>query len=97
MPLCMLIGYDNKTIPNVSRTKFLGITVDSTLSGRNNIEQLINKLNTASYVIHYVKSFMPHSTLIMIYYSLFHSVMTYGIIFCGNGNYIPDNTVYQVV
>jgi hypothetical protein len=40
MPLYLLIGYDNKTIPNVSHTKFLGITVDSTLSGRNNIEQL---------------------------------------------------------
>jgi len=27
---------------------------------------------------------MPHSTLIMIYYSLFHSVMSSGIIFWGN-------------
>jgi hypothetical protein len=97
MPLYMLIGYDNKTIPNVSHTKFLVITVDSILSGRNHIEQLTNKLNTASYVIHSVKSFMTHSTLTMIHYSLFHSFMTYGIIFWGNGNYLPDNIVYQLV
>jgi len=95
MPLYMLIDYDNKIIPNVSHTKFLGITVDSTLSGRNHIEQLTNKFNTA--LIHSVKSFMTHSTLTMIYYSPFHSFMTYGIIFRGNGNYIPDNIVYQVV
>ena len=94
MPLYMLIVYDNKTIPNVSHIKFLGITVDSTLSGRNHIEQLINNLNTASYVIHSVKSFMPHSTLIMIYYCLFHSVMTYGIIFWGNPSHSP--TVFKV-
>jgi hypothetical protein len=85
----MLIGYDNKTIPNISHTKLLCITVDSILSGRNHIEQLMNKLNTASYVIHSIKSFMPHSTLIMIYYSLFHAVMTYGIIFWGNPSNSP--------
>jgi len=32
---------------------------------------------------------MPHSTLIMIYYSLFHSVMTYGIIFWENPSHSP--------
>jgi len=90
----MLIGYDNKTIPNVSHTKFLDITVDSTLSGRNYIEQLINKLNTASYVIHSVKSFVPHSTLIMVYYSLFHYDMTYGIIFWGSPSHSP--TVFKM-
>jgi len=83
MPLYMLIGYDNKTIHNASHTKFLVIIVDSTLCGRNHIEQLINKLNIASYVIHSVKSFVPHSTLIMVYYSLFHYFMTCGIIFWG--------------
>ena len=90
MPCYMLSGYGNKTIPNVSYTKFLGISVDSTLSGRNHIEQLINKLNAASYVIHSVKSFMPHSILIMIYYSLFQSVMTYGIIFWGTLPIVPQ-------
>jgi hypothetical protein len=67
----MQIGYDNKTIPNVSHTKFLGITFDNKLSWRNRVEQLVNKLSTACYVIHAIKSFMSHSTLIMIYYTFF--------------------------
>jgi len=90
MPLYMLIGYDNKTIPDVSHIKFHGITVDSTLSDRNHIDQLINKLNTASYVIHSVKSFVPHSTLIIVYYSLFLYFMTYGIIFWGILPIVPQ-------
>ena len=34
-PFYVQTGHDNKTIPNFSHTKFLGITIDNTLSWRN--------------------------------------------------------------
>jgi hypothetical protein len=77
------IGYDDKLIPNVSHTKFLGVNIDSTLSWRTHIEQLISKFSTACYVIRS----MSHTTLIVVYYSLFHSIINYGLIFWGNSSY----------
>ena len=69
----MKIGYDNKLGPNILRTKFPGINIDSTLSWKTDIEQLISKLSTACYVIS--KSYISHTILIMIYYSRFHSII----------------------
>jgi len=48
------------------------------------INHLTTKLSTTCYVIRSVKSLMSHKTLLLIYYSLFHRVMSHGIIFCGN-------------
>jgi hypothetical protein len=84
MPFDTQIGFDNKTIPNATFTKFLGIHIDNSLTWKNHAELLTNKLSTACYVIQYVKPYTSHSTLIPVYYSLFHSVMAYGIIFWGN-------------
>jgi hypothetical protein len=78
----MNIGYDNKLGPSILRTKFLGINIDSTLSWKTHIEQLISKLSTASYVIS--KLYISHTILIMIYYSCFHSIMNYSLIFWGS-------------
>jgi len=85
----MKTGYGNKLIPNILHTKFPGINIDSTLSWRTHIEQPVYKLSTstACYVIRSCKPYMPHTTLIMIYYSCFHSIMNYGLIFCGNSSY----------
>jgi hypothetical protein len=83
----MKIGYDDKLIPNVSHTKLRGMNIDSTLSWRNHIEELISKLSTACYVIRSIKPYMSHTTLIMVYYSLFLSIMNYGLIFWRNSSY----------
>jgi hypothetical protein len=80
----MHIGYDIKIIPSVTCTKFLGSSVNNSLIWKTHLDLLINTLSTACYVIQAVKPYMSHSTLITIYYSLFHSVMVYGIIFWGN-------------
>jgi hypothetical protein len=53
---CEKIGYDNKTIPNVSHTKFLGLTIDNILPWTNHTDLLINKLSTACYVLRAVKA-----------------------------------------
>jgi hypothetical protein len=53
---------------NVNSTKFLGLTIDQTLSWKGHILDLSLKLNKA---------------LKTVYFSYFHSIMSYGVIFWG--------------
>jgi hypothetical protein len=78
------INHNNKIIPTCISTKFLGLTVNCTLSWRDHIDLVTKKLSTICYLIRNIKPYLSSSTLKMIYYSLFHSIMSYGIIFWGN-------------
>ena len=78
------INHNNKIIPICNSTKFLGLTVDCTLSWRDHIDLATKKLSTLCYLIRNIKPYLSSSTLKMIYYSLFHSIMSYGIILGGN-------------
>jgi hypothetical protein len=83
----MRTDYDTKLIPPVLHTTFLGINIDSALCWRTRIERLISKLSTACYIIRSIKPYISHTTLVMIYYSLFHSIMNCSLIFLGNSSY----------
>jgi hypothetical protein len=76
----MKTGYGNKLIPNILRTKFLVINIYSTLFWKTHIGKLISQLSIVCYVIRSIKPYMSHTTLIMVYYSLFHAIMNYGLI-----------------
>jgi len=58
--------------------------MDNTLSWNNHIDLLVIKLSTACYIIRNAKLYMSVSSLKVIYYAFFYSVMGYGIIFWGN-------------
>jgi len=57
------------------------------LSWKTHIDQMMIKLNRSWYAIRYVKHFMSQDTLRTIYFSYFHSSLSYGIIFWGNSAY----------
>jgi len=78
---------DNKLINETKNTKFLGLDIDSFLSWKNHIDQMMIKLSTACYAVTCVKHFMPQDTLRTIYFSDFHSILSYGIIFWGDSAY----------
>ena len=78
------ITASNTLITNVTSTKFLGLTIDNTLSWKEHIAELTSKLNKACYAIRVIKLFMTLKVLKMIYFSYVHSVLAYGIIFWGN-------------
>ena len=80
----IIIDHDNKTIPICNSTKFLGITVDCTLSWKHHIDLVTRKLSTICYLIRNIKPYLSLCTLKMTYHSLFHSIMSHGIIFWGN-------------
>jgi len=90
----MNINYKTNRINNVYYTKFLGLTLDSTLSWKPHIDQLISKLNSACYVIRSLKSIISLENLRTIYFSSVHLIISYGIIFWGNSTY--SNTIFKL-
>jgi hypothetical protein len=82
-----IIGYNNKFISVSTNTKFLGMITENMLSWKAHIDQLIPKLCSACYTIRTVKPFMCQENLKSVYYSYFHSLITYGIIFWGNSSH----------
>ena len=83
----MKTGNDNKLITPVLHTTFLGINVDSALSWRTCIERIMSKLNIACYIVRSIKPYMSYITLIMNFYSLFHSIVNCSLIFWGNSSF----------
>ena len=81
------ISCDNRLIKEIKNTNFLGLDIDSSLSWKNHIDQMMFKLNRACYAVRYVKHFMSKDTLRTIYFSYFHSILSYGIIFWGKSAY----------
>ena len=77
------ISYTDNFINNTRRIKFLGLSLDSTLSWKIHIEQLSSRLNLAYYAIRFLKSFISIKNLRIIYFSYVHSIIMYGIVFWG--------------
>ena len=88
------IGFNNNFIINSFHTKFLGVTMNTTLSWNNHIDLLVKKLSKACYIIRNAKTCMSAPSLEMIYYAFFHSIMSYGIIFWGNS--LHSNIIFRL-
>jgi len=88
------IIHGNKKIVNIYNTKFLGLTLDNTLSWRTHIDTIIPKLSSASFALRVVKQFLSPDSLKMVYYSYFHSVMTYGLMFWENSHH--SNIIFRL-
>ena len=93
-PIDLNIGHGNKKIANTCTTKFLGLTLENTLSWKTHIDTIVPKLSSATFAIRTVKPFLSQDSLKMIYYSYFHSIMTYGLILGGNSHY--SNTIFRL-
>jgi hypothetical protein len=81
------LTFDNKTIKNKNQTKFFRIILDSTLKWSEHIESITPKLNAACYALRKLKHIVSQQTLLMVYYSYFNSIISYGIIFWGTSQY----------
>jgi hypothetical protein len=87
-------NYNTSRITNVYCTNFLGLTLDSTLSWKPHIDQLLPKLNLACSVIRSLKSIISLGNLSTIYFSTVHSIISYGIIFGDNSTY--SNIIFKI-
>ena len=86
----------NSINSNINRTKFLGLTIDDSLSWKDHIAAIMSKLNKTCYAIRSVKPFLSREILRMVYFSYVHSVLSYGIIFWGNSHLCIINNVFKV-
>ena len=57
------ISCHNKLIKETKNSKFLALDIDSCLSWKGHIDQMMSKLSRTCYAIRYVKHFMSQDTL----------------------------------
>jgi hypothetical protein len=81
------IGDLEAIITSANYTKFLGLTIEYSMTWERHIDEVIKKLCTACYMIRNIKPVVSMNTLLSIYHSYFHSVMTYGLMFWGNSSH----------
>lgn len=65
-------------------TRFLGFTLDSTLQWGPHIDKLADRLSSAAYAVKKIRQFTDVETARLVYFSYFHSLMTYGILLWGH-------------
>lgn len=68
----------------VSEFKYLGILLDSRLNWSSHVNSLILKLNKITGIVFKIKHKLPRNVLILIYHSLFNSLLSYLTAVWGN-------------
>ena len=89
------IKYDQECITNTSEIKFLGLTIDDTLSWKQHIEQVLNKMCTVYYAPRNIKHIVPIDTLRVIYFAHMLSITRYGIIYWDSSSYASKVFILQ--
>jgi hypothetical protein len=75
------ISYESKQITKARNIKFLGIIIDPDLSWKQHIDDIIHKLNKACFSIRSIKPFMSLEAMRLFYFSYFHFILSYRIMF----------------
>ncbi|GBP32717.1 hypothetical protein EVAR_16881_1 [Eumeta japonica] len=75
----------NKELEFVNSTVFLGITLDDRLQWGPHISKLVKRLSSATYAVKKMRNLSDIETARLVYFSCFHSLMSYGILLWGNG------------
>lgn len=68
----------------INSTVFLGITIDSKLQWGPHICKLADRLSSAAYAVKRIRLLTDIDTARLVYFSYFHSIMSYGILLWGN-------------
>ena len=69
-----------------SKIKYLGLILDNKLSWKDHIAELSKKLSRAVDLLYKVRHVCPATVLRSLYYSLFNSHLSYGLVLWGNAN-----------
>ena len=78
------IVYEKNHLPNSDSVRFLGLTLDKNLSWKLHTDQLCSKLASACFILRTLSFLETQQNMKVVYFSYFHSVMKYGVIFWGN-------------
>lgn len=86
---------DGNKLEYVSSTVFLGITIDCKLQWGPHITTLAGRLSSAAYAVKKIRQLTDIATARLVYFSYFHSVMSYGILLWGHAADIDTIFVLQ--
>jgi hypothetical protein len=89
------IKLNDVTLNLIEHTSFLGITVDSKLQWNPQITSLACKLGSAVYAIKKIRQYTDIATARTVYFSYFHSIMSYGILLWGKAADIETVFILQ--
>jgi len=84
-------------ICNVSRAKFLGITIDSSLNFKCHIDDITRRISRSIGMINRISSFVPPSAKKKIYYSLVYPRVCYGIVAWGRSGIGNESRMEKVL
>lgn len=79
-----IAGYQGFKIDEVDSIKFLGVTVDKSLTWKEHAVTLCSKLTGSSYALFKLSQIVDVSTILKAYHALVASTLRYGVIFWGN-------------
>ena len=83
-PVIRTYGVDLSQLERVSHTKFLGLYIDEYLQWNHHISHCANKISSGLYAINSAKHTLSNENLKILYYSLIHPYLLYGITLWGN-------------
>ena len=73
-------------LSQATHCKFLGITIDESLSWKQQVSSINSKISRALFAIKQLKFSLPKESLLTLYFSLLHPYLTYGILAWGNAS-----------
>ena len=81
-------------VSQVSSTKFLGVIVNETLTWKDHIQIITNKVSKGICILYKVSSILPHSVLKSLYYALIHPYLEYCNIIWASKNDLQLNKLF---
>ena len=79
----------------VEETVFLGITLDARLQWGPHLTSLAGRLSSAAFAVRKIRQFTDIDTARLVYFSYFHSIMSYGILLWGRAADIESIFILQ--
>ncbi|KAG7296652.1 hypothetical protein JYU34_000923 [Plutella xylostella] len=86
---------DGNKLDLVNDTVFLGMTIDSKLQWGPHIEKLSGRLSSAAFAVRKIRQLTDVETARLVYFSYFHSLLSYGILLWGRAADIETIFVLQ--
>ena len=79
-----------------SKIKYLGLILDNKLNWKPHITELCKKLSRAVGMLYKIRMLCPTSVLRSLYFSSFHSHLSYGLAVWGNASKIDINKILSL-
>ena len=84
LPSYLNIHLDNKPLTRVQHTSYMGVIFDQNLKFKEHVYSIFKRTRYLIYIFAKLRNILSNNNLISIYYALFHSIATYGIIAWGS-------------